>query len=129
MTMLIGGTLLLAIILGVIVTFLNKGYIHSRNKELAILYSLGYSKKNTAFVLLLENLIVFGTDAVVAYAILGLTYRYYLQFSRSCKHFTNMFSLGSVLYSLLLLLVIMSVATLWGIRGINKKKLKNYLFN
>lgn len=49
MTMLIGGTLLLAIILGVIVTFLNKGYIHSRNKELAILYSLGYSKKNTAF--------------------------------------------------------------------------------
>jgi len=129
MTMLIGGTLLLAIILGVIVTFLNKGYIHSRNKELAILYSLGYSKKNTAFVLLLENLIVFGTDAVVAYAILGLTYRYYLQFSRSYAYFTNMFSLGNILYSLLLLLVIMSVATLWGIRGINKKKLKNYLFN
>lgn len=42
---LIIGSSIIAIVLGIIIAFLNKGYIHNRSQELAILYSQGYSKK------------------------------------------------------------------------------------
>ena len=39
----IGMIIFIATILGIIILFLNKGYIRKRNKELAVLYSLGHS--------------------------------------------------------------------------------------
>ena len=50
----IGMIIFIATILGIIILFLNKGYIRKRNKELAVLYSLGHSRREVVMIILLE---------------------------------------------------------------------------
>ncbi|MDG4870090.1 hypothetical protein P8631_19040, partial [Guyparkeria sp. 1SP6A2] len=52
---------MIALIAGVLIAFLNKGYINNRSKELAILYSLGFRKKDISLIVALENLVLFSS--------------------------------------------------------------------
>lgn len=59
-------------ILGIIILFLNKGYIRKRNKELAILYALGRSKKDVIVIILLEHLLISTISFIIGYLCLWM---------------------------------------------------------
>ncbi|MBD3948424.1 hypothetical protein I4Q36_05265 [Tuanshanicoccus lijuaniae] len=60
-------TFLIALTLALLIPFLNKSYLTKSNKELAVLYSLGYSRIQLIKLILAENLITFSLCFISAY--------------------------------------------------------------
>jgi ABC-type lipoprotein export system ATPase subunit/ABC-type antimicrobial peptide transport system permease subunit len=124
---LIGGSALLALILGVIICFLNKSKIKNRSKELAILYSLGYSKRSVNQIVLIENAILFATYYVLAVVLLIPLYYFYLRTTARASLFVNLFSVNNLAMIFSFLILTMIISVLWGINGVKKKNLRKYL--
>lgn len=120
---LIIGSSLIAIVIGFIIVFLNKGYIHSRQKELAILFSQGYSKKDIAKILLLENSTLFILYFVAAYTLSYIFNIILFGQTRFAYLFSNLLTMRTFFSLLLLVIIIVSISILWGLIGLSNKNL------
>lgn len=124
---LIIGSTSIALIIGVIIAFLNKGYISNRSRELAVLYSLGYSKRNIFTIITYENLFLFSLYLTFGYGISWLINNIYLSKTRNFLLFKDLLALSNVISIIMLLTIIVIISIIWGIWGVKLKNLKKYL--
>lgn len=123
----IGIIVLVALILGIIILFLNKGYIRKRNKELAVLYALGKSKKDVIIIILLEHLLISTIAFIVGYFSLWMIRILYLRYVSTFNFLSLMFT-GKVIFYIYLYIILMTfISVIFSIHGINRKKLNEYL--
>ena len=123
----IGIIVLVALILGIIILFLNKGYIRKRNKELAVLYALGRSKKDVIIIILLEHLLISTIAFIVGYFSLWMIRILYLRYVSTFNFLSLMFN-GKVIFYIYLYIVLMTfISVVFSVRGINRTKLNEYL--
>lgn len=123
----IGIIVLVALILGIIILFLNKGYIRKRNKELAVLYALGRSKKDVIVIILLEHLLISTVAFIVGYFGLWMIRMIYLKYI-SIFNFLSLMFTGKVIFYIYLYIILMTfISVIFSIHGINRKKLNEYL--
>lgn len=117
----------IALMLGIVITFLNKGYFNKRNQELAVMYSLGYSRPQLASLILSENLIVFYSCLGLAYLLDIFIYRQVLRKMEFFNGLDAMFDWKVVSIIVLLTLFITLISVLWNIRGVKINNLKKSL--
>ena len=123
----IGIIVLVALILGIIILFLNKGYIRKRNKELAVLYALGRSKKDVIVIILLEHLLISTVAFIVGYFSLWMIRILYLRYVSTFNFLSLMFT-GKVIFYIYLYIILMTfISVIFSIHGINRKKLNEHL--
>lgn len=124
---LIGGSVAIALIAGVLICFLNKSYINGRSRELAILYSLGYQRKDIFQVIALENGLLFGAYFLISCGICALLNRFLLSKLSSARLFIYLFAPENIGALFLLVVMMLLISILWGISGVKQKNLKYYL--
>ena len=123
----VGIMILVVGILGIIILFLNKGYIRKRNKELAILYALGRSKKDVIVIILLEHLLISTISFIIGYLCLWMIRMAYLKYISTFNFLSLMFN-GNVIFYIYLYVILMTfISVIFSIHGINRKKLNEYL--
>lgn len=121
------GSLMISLIIGVTIAFLNKGYILNRSKELAILYSLGYTRENIFSIMIIEQAVVFFVCFVGAYLFsIILNFAFFKNYSLHYL-FQNLTSLNNILQMFLLTSVILFISLVWCINNIRRGNLKKYL--
>lgn len=118
---------IISLTLGLVITFLNKGYFRKRNRELAVLYSLGYSRGQLAWLILCENLIVFFTCLGLAYGLDRLIYKFYLWRIPYFSGLSVMFTPQVIRLITLLILLITLISVIWNMRGVKLGNLKKSL--
>lgn len=122
------GTTLIALLLSIIILFINKGNMKSRNKELAILYSLGYSKKEIRKLILVEYLTLTLFNILVSYLLLFLVYLLYFKNSVYFLLFKDyIFNISQVSIILFFVLVMNLISVLVSLNSIKRNKLKKFL--
>lgn len=124
---LVVGSLVISLIAGILISFLNKGYIYNRSKELAILYSLGFKKIEIFKIILLENGILFTFYSMTAYILVYFSNTVYLSKTRMFQLFDNIFEPFNILVTVLLIALMMTVSIVWGLAGVKQTNLKKYL--
>ena len=124
---LVVGSLVISLIEGILISFLNKGYIYNRSKELAILYSLGFKKIEIFKIILLENGILFTFYSMTAYILVYFSNTVYLSKTRMFQLFDNIFEPFNILVTVLLIALMMTVSIVWGLAGVKQTNLKKYL--
>lgn len=122
-----GVMLILVTIFGIIITFLTKGHIKRKNKQMSILYSLGYSRWQVSRIILYENLMQTALDVAVSYAVVIPVYLCWLQYSSVYLYFGQTLTCNSVLGVCGFALLMMAFSIAWAVFGVRKKKLKKYL--
>ena len=123
----IGIIVLVALILGIIILFLNKGYIRKRNKELAVLYALGRSKKDVIVIILLEHLLISTIAFIVGYFGLWMIRILYLRYVSTFNFLSLMFTVKVIFYIYLYIILMTFISVIFSIHGINRKKLNEHL--
>lgn len=118
---------IIAIILGIIIVFINKNYIKRRNKEMAILYSLGYSRFQVTKVIIYEYVITTLSNYIIALLLLYLVNNFYIIGQDFNLNFNGVFEIERVFQILLFIIVITLISVLFSVAGIKKNKLKKYL--
>lgn len=121
--MLVAGSSVISLIIGIVIIFLNKSHISYRNYELAILYSQGYSRLDILKSIALENVMMFSIYLTFSYFIVGLINRYFLSKTRYFSLFAELVSLKNIIFISLLVGLMVFVSIVWGIIGVNKKNL------
>ena len=124
---LVVGSCFIALILGIVIVFLNKSHISYRNYELAILYSQGYSRKDIFKSITLENTFIFSIYLICSYTIASLLNIYFLSKTRHFALFAELISWKNIFSVFLLVNLIVLVSIIWGIIGVNKKNLAKNL--
>lgn len=124
---LVVGSVVIALIAGVLIAFLNKGYINNRSKELAILYSLGFRKKDISLIVALENLVLFSSYFGLACLIAFLSNQFFFSKTAYYQLFATIFEPFNILVIFLLVLIMASVSIIWGLNGVKQANLKKYL--
>ncbi len=123
----VGIIVLVALILGIIILFLNKGYIKKQNKELAVLYALGRSKEDVIVIILLEHLLISTVAFIVGYFGLWMIRMIYLKYVSIFNFLSLMFNGKVIFYIYLYIILMTSISVIFSIHGINRKKLNEYL--
>lgn len=121
------GSTIIAVVAGILISFLNKGYIYNRSKELAILYSIGYRKKDIFMIISLENVILFS-----GYFLISIIVAYFsnlLYFSQTPRFmlFDNIFESINMISIILLVCIMLIISIVWGVNGVKQKNLKTFL--
>lgn len=119
--------ILIATILGIIILFLNKGYIKKRNKELAVLYSLGHSRKDVISIILLEYALISTIAFFIGYCMLLIARTVYLKYLTNFNFLSLMYNGKAILNIYLYIMLMTFISVIFSIRGINRKKLNEYL--
>lgn len=123
----IGMIIFIATILGIIILFLNKGYIRKRNKELAVLYSLGHSRRQVIMIILLEYILISTIAFIIGYSMLFIARTVYLKYLTNFNFLSLMFD-GKAIFNIYLYIILMTfISVIFSIHGINRKKLNEYL--
>lgn len=123
----IGMIIFIATILGIIILFLNKGYIRKRNKELAVLYSLGHSRREVVMIILLEYILISTIAFIIGYNMLFIARTVYLKYLTNFNFLSLMFD-GKAIFNIYLYIILMTfISVIFSIHGINRKKLNEYL--
>lgn len=117
----------LSLFLGLIIVLLNKNYINTRSKELAILYAMGYSRKHIAQLIFMEYLMTLIIDLGVAYTFLKLIQISGFRANDTYAMFSQVFDLSQIFLIVIFVFIMMLFSVLFSLYGINKKKLKKYL--
>lgn len=117
------GSFVIALIAGLIIAFLNKGHFIERNKELAILYSLGYRRKEIFEIILLENSFLFIIYLLVASLLIYSLDKLYFSQSKYYHLFENLFEGTNVFSIVLLISLMMMVSVVWSLNGVKQKNL------
>ncbi|MFD2046625.1 ATP-binding cassette domain-containing protein [Ornithinibacillus salinisoli] len=120
---LVVGSITIAVIIGLVVIFLNKGYIYDRTKEFAILFCQGYSKKDIIKIISLENGVIFTIYFLIAYLLAFLSDFIFLNTSKYGHLFTNLLTFENVVSLSLLVIIIVSLSIIWGVKGIKNNNL------
>lgn len=115
------------LLLSIIIIFLNKSYIRTRSKEFAILYSMGYSRKHIAKLILIENIMNFAIDLGLAYLILKIIQISGFKAEDTYEMFGQIFATEQILQILSFILIMLLVSVFFSLYSINKKKLRKYL--
>ncbi len=123
----LGVITILVVIFGVIITFLTKGHIKRKNKQMSILYSLGYSRWQVSRIILYENLMQTALDLAAAYVIVIPVYLCWLQYSSVYKYFGQTLTAASIFGVCGFGVLMMAFSIAWAVFGVRKKKLKKYL--
>lgn len=123
----VGVMLVVALLFGVILTFITRSYSKRKNQEMAILYSLGYTRWQVSRNIIYENLINTGICLGAAYGIIALAHHFYLQYSPNYQWFETIFTAESIAKVCGFTLLMMLISTLWAVFGVRKSKLKKYL--
>ncbi len=118
---------ILVVLFGIIITFLTKGHIKRKNKQMSILYSLGYSRWQVSRIILYENLMQTALDLAVAYLVVVPVYLCWLQYSTVYKYFGQTLTVTSILGVCGFGVLMMAFSIAWAVFGVRKKKLKKYL--
>lgn len=124
---LIIGSVIIALITGILIAFLNKGYISSRSKELAILYSLGFKKAEIFLIIALENSLLFFIYSSIACLIAYISNSLYFSKTKLFQLFINIFDPFNIAIIFLLILLMLLVSIIWGLNGVKQSNLKKYL--
>ena len=123
----VGIIILVAVILGIVILFLNKGYIKKRNRELAVLYVLGRSKRDVIVIILLEHLLISTIAFIIGYLGLSMIRMFYLRYVSTFNFLSLMFN-GKVIFYIYLYIVLMTfISVVFSVHGINRTKLNEYL--
>lgn len=122
-----GIILIIAICFGLIIVFINKNYIKNRNKEMAILYSLGYSKLHVIKIIIYEYLISTCADYLIAYSIIFLAFKIYFQSTSFYSLITIILSYHVFLLGYVFVFIMTVISVLFAIHGVKRKNLKRYL--
>lgn len=101
---LIVGSIIISLIFGLIIVFLNRGHIDNCSKELAILYSLGYSKKYIFLMIFLENMLQFMISFIGAVVVALLANKFYFSKSLYFTYFTSLHTFANLFFIFLLVL-------------------------
>lgn len=121
------GSVLIALITGILIAFLNKGYINNRSKELAILYSLGFKKTEIFSIIALENTILFSIYSVIACILVYISNRIYFSKTAMFQLFATIFEPFNIMVIFLLILLMLAVSIIWGLNGVKQSNLRKYL--
>ncbi|MGM0123394.1 hypothetical protein IGI37_000760 [Enterococcus sp. AZ194] len=117
------GLLGMVILMVLIFVFLNKQNIHHKKKELAILFSLGYSKRAVKFIIGWEITLQLAAIYLSSLGVVALFNKLYLSTSSYGTYFTGLFDSDTQLMLLGAILVTCLLSTLWGVTSVKKKKL------
>lgn len=117
------GVSVVAVLLTVIFVLLNKQTISHKKKELAILFSLGYSKSNVKSILSMEIFTQFIVIYLGSIGILALARYFILDHLSYRRFFINLFSGSNQLLMLIIIILATLVSVVWGTASIKKKKL------
>ena len=115
------------LLLSLIIIFLNKSYIRARSKEFAILYSMGYSRKHIAKLILIENTMNFSIDLGLAYLILKLIQISGFKAEDTYEIFGQIFAAEQIIQILVFIIIMLFISVFFSLYSINKKKLRKYL--
>ena len=118
---------IIAICFGLIIVFINKNYIKNRNKEMAILYSLGYSKIHVIKIIIYEYLLSTCIDYLIAYSMIFLTFKLYFQSTSFYSLITIILSYQVFLLGYAFVIIMTVISVLFAIQGVKRKNLKRYL--
>lgn len=108
----VGIIILVAVILGIVILFLNKGYIKKRNRELAVLYALGRSKRDVIVIILLEHLLISTIAFIMGYLGLSMIRMFYLRYVSTFNFLSLMFN-GKVIFYIYLYIVLMTFISVY----------------
>lgn len=117
----------IALTLGLIISFLNKGFMKKRHRELAIMYSNGYQQNHILQSIVIENCILFGLNFVGGYFIIYLIYQFFLRKLPYGRFFRAITNPEVIFYVGLLIVFIMMISILWAFLGVRQSKLKKTL--
>lgn len=120
---LIIGSVVSVVVIGIIFSFLNKNYLKNKNRELAILYSLGHSNFFIKASVILENILLFTVYSLLSLGILQVLYRFVLVNAS----YRKLFSLENMTTLLLVFMGICLLSALWGVSTVKKNNLKEFL--
>lgn len=121
------GSILIALVIGIIIVFLNKGQIQNRNREMAILYSIGYHRKDIFAIILWENMILFTIYLLLAGSLAYFANQFYFNQTRHYDLFLNMFAANNIVPIIALIMVMAIISVLWIVNGVKQKRLIKYL--
>ncbi len=124
---LVVGSIVIAVIIGLIVVFLNKGYIYDRTKEFAILFCQGFSKNDIVKIISLENTVIFAIYFFFAYLLAILADLLFLNQSKYGYLFVNLLTLENITFLFFLTIIIVLFSIIWGVNGIRSNNLVKLL--
>lgn len=117
----------ISLVFGLIIIFLNRNYIKNRNKELAILFSLGYSKKEIYKILIYEYFMTNIMNYLGAYAIIALLNVFFLQYTKYFEIIGNAFTLSVFGLGAVFVMFMTLLSIVFSMRGIKQNNLQKYL--
>lgn len=123
------GSIVISLVIGAVIAFLNKGYIVNRSKELAILYSLGYKKKYIFSIIFFDNIFIFLLSFFSAMLITTVLNLVYLSKTVYFSYFSSLLSLSNVGYIFILVVLMMLVSDVWGLSTVKQRQLRKFLNN
>lgn len=124
---LIIGSIVIALVVGIIIVFLNKGQLHNRNHEMAILYSLGFKRRDIYAIIIRESLLQFTFYFIISGVFIYLLQVLYLNRTQYAMLFQNLFEPLNVILIILLIGLMLIVSVVWSVNGVKQKNLIKYL--
>ena len=126
-SVLIIGSIVIALVVGIIIVFLNKGQLNNRNREMAILYSLGFKRKDIYAIIIRESFVQFFFYFMVSGIIVFLLQVFYFNQSKYTMLFQNLFDPSNLILIILLIGLMLTVSVIWSVNGVKQKNLIKYL--
>ena len=126
-TLILLGAALLAGVFGIIIIMLNRNYIRKRNKELAILYNLGYTRKELIKILLREYFTVNTVDYLITYLLLYGLYSLLLKHTSFYLQLSALFKPELIFIGYLFVMVMTLLSICYSVFGIKRSNLVMYL--
>lgn len=126
-SVLIIGSIAIALVVGIIIVFLNKGQMNNRNREMAILYSLGFKRKEIYAIIIRESFLQFLFYIVTSGLVVYFLNTFYLSQTKYAPLFQNLFDPSNIFSILLLIGFMLIISIIWSVNGVKQKNLINYL--
>lgn len=126
-SVLIIGSIVIALVVGIIIVFLNKGQMNNRKQEMAILYSLGFKRKDIYAIIVQETFLQFLFYVVTSGLVVYLLNTFYLSQTKYALLFEDLFDPSNVLSILLLIGFMLIISIIWSVNGVKQKNLIKYL--
>lgn len=122
-----GAGVLAAVLFGIIIISLNRNYLRKRNKEMAVLYSLGYRRSELIRALAEEHIITCTADYILAYLILFVLFHTIIRYTEYSLSFASLFSVKLTGISYLFVLLMTMISVVYSVLGVRRRRLNAYL--
>ncbi len=118
---------IIIVLVSILCFFINKNYLKRRQKEMSILYSLGYSTSSVKLIVLTEYLLTTVLNIVVAFGILLISQQVYFKYIQLSKVISHAFLPQQILMVALFLLLTTFISVIFSINSIKSKNLIKHL--